>query len=157
MNLLDVNVLLAIRYEVQPNHLKAMRWIQRVKSICIDTQPFATCSIVELGFIRIASSQAVLAGNLETARTDLQRLKTSLGLKFLSDDLDGNQLPDWVTKSKQTTDGHLLELASRYGMQLATLDSGIPGALLIPEYDRTHGDPSSTVHESRPPFYGAVA
>jgi predicted nucleic acid-binding protein len=30
------------------------------------------------------------------------------------------------------TDGHLLELARHHGAKLATLDTGIPGALLIP-------------------------
>jgi hypothetical protein len=38
-----------------------------------------------------------------------------------------------VTKSTQTTDGHLLELARTHQAQLATLDTGIPGALLIPD------------------------
>jgi hypothetical protein len=33
----------------------------------------------------------------------------------------------------QTTDGHLLELARTHQAQLATLDTGIPGALLIPD------------------------
>ncbi len=154
-HLLDINVLLAFRYRIQANHPRAVRWVQHVRSIWTNKHPFATCSIVELGFIRIASSQATLAGTLAVARQDLQRLKASLDLEFVEDDLDGNQLPNWVTKSKQTTDGHLLELASRHTMRLATLDSGIPGALLIPEYD----DPAtpSTLHESAPPAYGTAA
>jgi predicted nucleic acid-binding protein len=52
----------------------------------------------------------------------------------------------------QTTDGHLLQLASLYGATFATLDSGIPGALLIPEL------PHDAHHVSEPQVtYGAAA
>jgi hypothetical protein len=30
------------------------------------------------------------------------------------------------------TDGHLVNVAKRHGISLATLDTGIPGAFLIP-------------------------
>ena len=71
---------------------------------------------------------------------------------MLGDELDGNHLPEWVTKAGQTTDGHLLELAACYNAKFATLDSRIPGALLIPEY---FGNPD----EVREPHvaYGAAA
>ncbi|MEY2879469.1 MAG: hypothetical protein RLZZ15_1849, partial [Verrucomicrobiota bacterium] len=50
----------------------------------------------------------------------------------LPDDVPGDRLPAWVQTPAQTTDGHLLALAARHGAKLATLDTGIPGALLIP-------------------------
>jgi predicted nucleic acid-binding protein len=151
--LLDVNVLLAFAYNAQQSHLRVLRWIEHIDSHGLDEPPpFASCSIVELGFIRVASGTARLAENLTVARADLRRVKSILRLRMLGDELDGNHLPEWVTKAGQTTDGHLLELATCYNAKFATLDSRIPGALLIPEY---FGNPD----EVREPHvaYGAVA
>lgn len=149
MYLLDVNVLLAFRYTAQPLHLRAARWVQHV--MLSEAEPFATCPIVELGFVRVASGRSGLAETLSAARADLRRLKSDLRARFLGDELDGDQFPEWVTQSKQTTDGHLLALAMRYKVKLATLDERIPGALLIPDFIG-----SSMVRE-RVPVYGAAA
>ena len=151
--MLDINVLLAFAYDEQICHQRVSRWITHIEATETETPRFATCSIVDLGFIRIASGPARLAENLTFARADLRRLKHSLGLKLLGDELDGNQLPNWVSKSKQTTDGHLLELAMTHQAQFATLDRGIPGALLIPE----HIDLPNEVREAAPPYYGIAA
>jgi predicted nucleic acid-binding protein len=148
MYLLDINVLLAFRYTAHVHHQRAERWIRCVESLDAEDKPFATCSIVDLGFIRIASGKSGLAENLALARSDLRIATEELRLKFLPDELDGNQLPGWVIRSKQTTDGHLLELATRHKMQFATLDGRIPGAALIPE----HIDPSSVVREPTPVY-----
>jgi hypothetical protein len=51
---------------------------------------------------------------------------------FIADDHDVSHLPAWVKAPKQTTDGHLVKLASANGAVLATLDSKIPGAYFIP-------------------------
>ncbi|MEO7673184.1 MAG: hypothetical protein ABIU09_03795 [Pyrinomonadaceae bacterium] len=51
---------------------------------------------------------------------------------FTADDHDASQLPSWVTAAKDTTDGHLSELAKANGCILATLDAKIPGSFLIP-------------------------
>jgi len=152
MYLLDVNVLLAFAYNAQQSHLRVLRWIEHIDSHGPDESPFASCSIVELGFIRVAGGTARLAENLTVARADLRRVKSILRLQMLGDELDGNYLPEWVTKAGQTTDGHLLELATCYNAKFATLDSRIPGALLIPEY---FGNPD----EVREPHvaYGAAA
>ena len=53
-------------------------------------------------------------------------------LTFLADANDIFALPAWVRTPLQTTDGHLLQLARSNNAVLATLDKGIPGALLIP-------------------------
>jgi predicted nucleic acid-binding protein len=152
MYLLDVNVLLAFAYNAQQSHLRVLRWIEHIDSHGPDESPFASCSIVELGFIRVAGGTARLAENLTVARVDLRRVKSILRLRMLGDELDGNHLPGWVTKAKQTTDGHLLELAACHNAKFATLDTGIPGALVIPEY-------SDTPDEVREPHvaYGAAA
>ena len=71
---------------------------------------------------------------LEQAKTHLSLLKASKSydFKFLADDNDVSKLPPWVKSSKQTTDGHLAELAKAHGCTLATLDENIPGTFVIP-------------------------
>jgi hypothetical protein len=150
--LLDVNVLLAFAYDAQQSHLQVSRWIDHIDSHDPDETPFASCSIIELGFIRVAGGTARLAENLTVARADLRRVKSILRLRMLGDALDANQLPEWVTKARQTTDGHLLELATCHTAMFATLDTGIPGALLIP----AHFGNRDEVREPRL-VYGAAA
>jgi hypothetical protein len=72
-----------------------------------------------------------LAPNLKEARTDLLRLKLRERMMFIGDRVVGGDLPEWVTRSDQTTDGHLLALAKTSGTRLVTLDRGIRGAELI--------------------------
>jgi predicted nucleic acid-binding protein len=149
MYLLDINVLLGYAYKRHTSHSAVARWIRHIER----TQPeerFATCSIVELGFIRIASGKSGLAENLAAARDDLQITKKILQPQMLGDELGGNRLPDWVTQAKHTTDGHLLELAKAHNAQFATLDTGIPGAVLIPD----DSDPWSGVRDEPAVPYG---
>jgi len=70
--------------------------MSRIKETESEFPRFATCSIVDLGFIRIAGGRAGLVENLMVARADLRRLKHELNLRMLGDELDGNQLPDRV-------------------------------------------------------------
>ena len=132
MYLLDVNVLLAFWYCDHTAHLKVTQWIRDVEFLNPGIELFKTCSIVELGFIRVASGPAGFAETVEGARSDLREAKAALGAALLSDEVEGDRQPTWVTKSRQTTDGHLLELAGQHKMRLATLDRGIPGAVVIP-------------------------
>jgi predicted nucleic acid-binding protein len=112
--LLDINVLLAFTYESHVFHSKVESWIWHVESTNLERPLFALCSMVELGFIRIASGSSKLAESLFAARSDLRRTKAALQPAFLPDDVEGDRLPSWVTVSKHTTDGHLLELANRH-------------------------------------------
>jgi hypothetical protein len=68
------------------------------------------------------------------AKSLLQELKAwkEFPLEFIRDGNDISFLPKWVKSPAQTTDGHLVQLASANGAVLATLDEGIPGAFLIP-------------------------
>ena len=70
---------------------------------------------------------------VQQARTLLLSLKVNrrLQLTFLPDGNDISLLPAWVETPKQTTNGHLAQLANANGAVLATLDKGIPGAFLI--------------------------
>jgi hypothetical protein len=62
-------------------------------------------------------------------------LKSSgnIAFVFIADDHDASRLPAWVKTPKQTTDGHLAQLAKANAAVLATLDRGIPSAFLIPQ------------------------
>ena len=51
---------------------------------------------------------------------------------FLPDDRPADDFPEWCREASRTTDAHLLRLAAAHGARLATLDTGIPGAFLVP-------------------------
>jgi len=130
--LLDVNVLLALGYTTHVHHICVLHWLAERRECFAPSAPkLATCPTTELGFIRVASGPARLAASVVEARKDLERLKLRERMLFISDRLLGNQLPDWVTKSAHTTDGHLLMLAKSNGARLVTLDQFIPDAEVI--------------------------
>jgi predicted nucleic acid-binding protein len=127
--LLDVNALIAYGFRRHGFHARVAGWMRSRKG-----DHFLTCSITELGFIRVL-------GNVRTYGIDVVRAKALLGdlksksivpIAFISDGIDGSALPAWVKTPAQTTDGHLAQLAKSNGAVLATLDQGIPGAFLIP-------------------------
>jgi hypothetical protein len=98
--------------------------------------PLATCSITELGFVRVHTQTAGYGVAVGHARTLLLDLKESSPLQFtfINDNHDVSQLPFWVKTSGQITDGHLAQLAKANGALLATLDRKIPRAFLIPDH-----------------------
>jgi uncharacterized protein len=127
--LLDVSALIAYGFRQHGFHDRVGAWIRSRRS-----DRFVTCSITELGFVRVLGNVRNYGMNVAQARSLLMELKAwkSLPLNFISDGNDISSLPKWVRSPAQTTDGHLLELASANGAVLATLDAGIPGAFLIP-------------------------
>ena len=127
--LLDVNALVALGFSHHEFHDRVASWIQTEKF-----PPVATCSITELGFVRVLAQAPGYGFSVVQARTLLQRLKKSPTLPhtFIPDDHDISHLPTWVKTPKQTTDGHLIQLAPAHGAVLATLDERIPGAYVIP-------------------------
>ena len=126
MFLLDVNVLVALGHAAHPSHEKAETWLA---SITADSQ-LATCSITEIGFIRV-SLNARLADSVDEAKALLEAIRASGRIKRLSDDLGADSLPAYVKKAKDTTDGHLLALARHHAAKLVTFDTDIPSAHLI--------------------------
>jgi len=92
----------------------------------------ATCSITELGFVRILVQAPQYGFAVSQARNLLLQLKAASALTFIPDDDDSSRLPAWVKTAKQTTDGHLAQLAKAKGAILATLDNRIPRAFQIP-------------------------
>jgi len=130
--LLDVNALVALGFLEHECHERVARWVRELTSI--GTPELATCSITELGFVRVLSQVPQYGFTVGQARSLLQRIKASriVNVTFISDSHDITHLPRWVKTAKQTTDGHLAELAEGNGAVFATLDKGIPRALLIP-------------------------
>ena len=127
--LLDVNALVALGIFHHGFHDRVNAWISSQEGA-----HWLTCSITELGFVRVSAQTPDYGFTVQQARTLLLSLKTNsrLALTLLPDGNDISSLPAWVKTPKQTTDGHLVQLASANGAVLATLDEGIPGAYLIP-------------------------
>jgi predicted nucleic acid-binding protein len=131
-HLLDVNALVALGFLQHEFHERVAGWVHtRVSKGALE---LATCSITELGFVRVLAQAPQYGFTVAHARTLLLHLKAGNSLKFtfIADDHDVSHIPGWVKTAKQTTDGHLIQLAKAKGAILATLDGRIPGALLIP-------------------------
>jgi predicted nucleic acid-binding protein len=127
--LLDVNALVALGFANHEFHDRVVSWVR--------TRPrpiLATCSITELGFIRVLAQAPAYGLTVAQARTLLVRMKRAdaFWFIFLTDDQGISYLPTWVKSPKQITDGHLVELVSANEGMLTTLDERIPGAYLIP-------------------------
>jgi hypothetical protein len=93
-----------------------------------------TCSITELGFLRVLAQAPQYGFTIAHARALLLRLKRGDSLKFtfIPDGHDVSHIPAWVKTAKQTTEGHLVQLARANSAILARLDERIPGTFLIP-------------------------
>lgn len=127
--LLDVNALVALGFSHHEFHDRVARWIKAQKF-----PPLATCSITELGFVRVLAQAPIYGFTVAEACSVLLRLKKSTIVPFLffTDAHDISHLPASAKTPKQTTDGHLVRLAEAHEAVLATLDQKIPGAHLIP-------------------------
>ncbi len=127
--LLDVNALVALGFGHHEFHDRVAAWLHAQ-----NFPPLATCSITELGFVRVLAQVPAYGFTVLQARTLLLRFKKSkiVTFTFLADGHDISHLPSWVKTPKRTTDGHLLELARANAAVLATLDEKIPGAYSIP-------------------------
>lgn len=113
--LLDVNVLLASRWRTHTDHEAVREWL--------DAQPeFHTTPIVELGFMRVSISPAYSA-SWQDAHRSLGGILSRPEHRFLADDVSATDSPE--TNYKDTTDAHLILLASRHGLKLATLDHAL--------------------------------
>jgi predicted nucleic acid-binding protein len=130
--LLDVNALIALGFFEHEFHEFVSRWVRTLAAQ--RTPELATCPITELGFVRVLAQASQYGVTVGQACSLLQRLKASrtMNFTFIPDDLDISHLPGWVRTAKQTTDGHLAQLAVANSSVLATLDKGIPQAFPIP-------------------------
>jgi len=130
--LLDVNALVALGFLEHEFHQRVALWLRKLAAK--ETPDLATCSITELGFVRVLAQAPQYGFTVGQARNLLQQLKaaSAVNFTFIADDQDITYLPGWVRTARQTTDGHLVQLAAARGAVLATLDRQIPRAFLIP-------------------------
>jgi toxin-antitoxin system PIN domain toxin len=128
--LLDVNALVALGFSQHEHHARVGRWVAGLP----EKDTLATCSITELGFVRVLNQVPQYRVPIGDARELISRLRKNRKRRFvfIADAHGAAELPAWVTTGRQSTDGHLLELAKANGTELATLDEGIPGAFRIP-------------------------
>jgi predicted nucleic acid-binding protein len=129
--LLDVNVLVAWGWADHGDHERTARWIDKVRKTSGDH--LLTSAIPQLGFVRVSVERANGQISPETAGRILSGMLRSVGAshQFVPDDQEAIQWPSWCMSAANTTDAHLLVLASAHAAKLATLDTGIPGAFLI--------------------------
>jgi predicted nucleic acid-binding protein len=130
--LLDVNALVALGFLQHEFHERIAGWVRALT--LKGALDLTTCSITELGFVRVLAQAPLYGFSVAQARSLLLRLKASdvLRFTFIPDDHDVSHIPSWAKTAKQTTYGHLAQLAKAKGAILATLDGRIPGAFLIP-------------------------
>jgi len=112
-HLLDVNFLIACGGESHAEHIRASRWLSRAKS-------FATCPISEMGFVRVSLSLAYGA-SFEDAMAALDAIAAMRTHRFLRDATRAQSLPP-ISTSRDVTDAHLVHLARRNRLKLATFD-----------------------------------
>lgn len=130
--LLDVNLLVAWGWADHSDHDRVAAWIaqtKRVRSVSLCTSP-----IPELGFVRVSVLRAGgRISPMEAGRT-LAGMLASLRPHhfFLPDDQAATDWPEWCRGAGQTTDAHLVALAARHQARLATLDTAIPDAFVLP-------------------------
>ena len=127
--LFDVNALIALGIKKHQFHPNVSQW-----ALAQRNAQFLTCSITEIGFVRVVAQAPIYGLNLDQAKSLLLGMKVNrkLVLEFISDTNDISSIPSWVIRPDQITDGHRLNLAMKHGAVLATFDQGIPGAYLIP-------------------------
>lgn len=127
--LLDVNALVALGFINHEFHGRVASWVRAA------SPHLATCSITELGFVRVLAQAPAYGFTVAQASTLLLRFKRSRvsRLSFIADNQDVSHLPGWVRAPKQITDGHLVQLARANDAMLVTLNENIPGSHLIPK------------------------
>ncbi len=123
MALLDVNALVALAWDSHVHHAAMRSWFG------VNARDgWATCSVVEAGFVRVSANPKALPASIpvETARGVLAALRDAGGHRFLTDDVSicDADVPRMVGH-RQVTDALLLTLARRHGVRLVTFDAGL--------------------------------
>ena len=129
--LLDVNILVAWGWSDHVDHDRTVTWIAAARR---RKATLLTSAIPELGFVRVSVQRTGGRVTVQEASKTLAGMVTSLGARhaFLADDWPPRSFPGWCHQASRTTDAHLLQLAEAHGAKLATLDTGIPDAFLVP-------------------------
>lgn len=130
--LLDVNLLVAWGWADHTDHERAAKWIASAKRF--RTTFLLTSAIPQLGFVRVSVQRTAGSLTLSEAAEVLRSMLNSLGRThlFVPDDISSINWPARCHLASQSTDAHLLLLAQAHQAELATLDTRIPGAFLVP-------------------------
>lgn len=136
-SLLDVNVLLALFWPDNPDHLIALRWFRDNHK-----KGWATCPATQTAFVRLASNRAftINALNPKAAIDLLEKNVRHPNHEFW---MESFELADLFVPFRQRIQGHrqisdayLLALAMKKRGRLVTFDKGI-SALLPPGMGKT--------------------
>jgi AbrB family looped-hinge helix DNA binding protein len=124
--LLDVNALIALGFLEHTFHGRVASWVRGLAGTA--SSELLTCSITELGFVRVLSQAPQYGFTVLRARAVMLRLRKSKTIRFgfIADDHDVSRLPSWETTAKRTIDGHLAELARAHEAVLATMEKEFP-------------------------------
>jgi len=123
--LLDVNVLVALLDAGHVHHVAASTWLD-----CNLEQGWASCPLTQVGCLRLLSSENY--PRPQPVAAVAARLREATGTRFhefWADDfsvLDTTRLDhDWLLRTRQVSDGHLLAMAVRRDGVFVTLEGGI--------------------------------
>jgi uncharacterized protein len=133
--LLDVNVLLALSLPTHQHHLAATEWFDEADF------EWATTPMTEAGYVRLMINPRVVGYDISAVQAveALREMRQSPGYLFVH---DATSLTDAAVDleslagTSQVTDFHLLNLAARNSLQLATFDGSLWRA--IRQADRQH-------------------
>lgn len=130
--LIDVNVLVAWGWSDHTDHARAARWIGKIARSNADK--LFTSAIPQLGFVRVSVQRSLGQITPEMAGKVLVGMLSALGPthQFIADGTDSLAWPSWCHSAARTTDAHLVMLANQHNATLATLDTAIPGAFVLP-------------------------
>lgn len=130
IHLLDVNVLIALCDPAHPHAAPARRFF----GAGLARGGWATCPLVENGFLRIFGSRKYPGGpgSPQAARTLFLGLLASPGHQFWPDEISLLTLPSFprLPASDDLTDLYLLALAIKHGGRFATFDQGLDASLV---------------------------
>jgi hypothetical protein len=137
--LLDVNTLIALSWPGHLFHRSAQQWFGRHAS-----KGWATCPIVEAGFVRIVSNPA-FSVRAVTPKEAWQALRSNLkhpAHQFWPDEIPVADVlakfEHWIVGHKQVTDAYLLGLAMYHRGTLATTDKRLLAVLGENSRERSH-------------------
>lgn len=132
----DINTLIAAAWPNHIHHLQARRWLET------ETQSgWATCPIVQSGFLRISMNAAVVghAATFATALALLEQYTSDTAHTFWESEASPSVWPEWLQQRfqgyRQVTDATLLATALQNNGILVTMNGGL--LTLLPESHRS--------------------
>lgn len=120
--LLDVNILVALAVPAHVHHVRAHEWFASI------AEEWATTPMTESALLRLLTNKSIAGATMDEAVTLLRGIRAAEGHVFLPDDSSLDDAAIDITRlagPRQVTDLHLVNLATRHGARLATLDRGI--------------------------------